>query len=386
MTEQLKDALNTLKGLDSLEIWLEGELVGNLGMKDKYTCIFQYDSQYVEKGEESISPFALPMSLEYFTAEISPFEGNFGVFADSLPDGWGSLVLDRYLQKHGINPHRLSTIERLSFVGSTGRGALEYRPDNGVRGALRSVNFDELVQQVKELYQTKEYTGIESDSINTIFQFSGSTGGARPKIFISSEGKEWLVKFAASVDPDTVGVQEYKYSLLAKKCGIVMPETKLFEGKYFGTQRFDRGAEGKTHTISAAGLLHTDYRLPTLDYTTLLLSCMQLTKDIREAEQLFRVMVFNVVIGNCDDHAKNFSFQLKNGKWKLSPAYDLLPCHGMNGEHFTMIDGQGNPSREHLLNCGVAASLDKEYMNSAIDEILDICHSENRARADLRLK
>ena len=385
MTKQLKDTLNAIKSVDQLEVWLEGKLVGNLGMTDKYTCIFQYDSQYAENGE-SISPFVLPISRDYFTADTLLFGGTFGVFADSLPDGWGNLVLDRYLEKHGINPHTLSVIERLSLIGSTGRGALEYRPDNSVRGALRPVDFDDLVRQVKELYQTKDCTEAKSNSINTIFHFSGSTGGARPKIFITAEGQEWLVKFPASIDPDTVGVQEYEYSLLAKKCGIIMPETRLFDGKYFGTQRFDRGEAGKVHTISAAGLLHVDYHLPTLDYSSLHVACLELTKDIREVEQLFRVMVFNVVIGNCDDHAKNFSFQLKNGKWKLSPAYDLLPCHGMNGEHFTMIDGQGNPSREHLLNCGLEASLDKDYMNSSIDEILDICHSENMARADLRVK
>jgi len=341
-------------------------------------CAFQYDQEYLNSGV-SLSPFHLPAKSELFVASALPFEGNFGVFDDSLPDGWGSLVLDRYLRKSGVNPDTLSILQRLSLVGITARGALEYRPDTSVRGELRSVDLGELATRVEELYRSKEY---DKETLETVFRHSGSSGGARPKVFVVSDSQEWLVKFPASIDSSSVGVQEYEYSLLAQRCGLVMSETRLFDGRYFGTKRFDRTAQGKIHTVSAAGLLHADYRIPSLDYLTLLVACQRLTKDMREVEQLFRLMVFNVSIGNRDDHAKNFSFQLRGEEWKLSPAYDLLPSYGFNGQHTTTINGSGNPCRADLLTCGAKAGLKTARMNEIIDEIADICRAEKMARID----
>ena len=380
-----QDTLDAIKDIHDVEVFYHNSCVGRLALDEYGCCAFQYNQEFLSKGI-NISPFEFELDTNSRTAEYQPFGGNFGVFADSLPDGWGSLVFDRYLRNQGVNPFTLTILQRLSLIGSTGRGALEYRPDNSLRGELRPVDFNELVKQIQNLYRAKDCDDSSNNVTDTIFRYSGSSGGARPKMFVKSEGKEWLVKFPASVDPASVGEQEYNYSLLAKSCGIVMPETRLFNGEHFGTQRFDRSEEGKIHTISAAGLLHADYRYPVLDYVSLLRACLHLTKDVREVKQLFRVMVFNVVIGNRDDHARNFSFQLIGEDWKLSPAYDLLPCFGLNGEHFTSINGSGDPNRNDLINCGLEASLDKDYMNSSIDEILDICHSENMARADLRVK
>ena len=117
-----------------------------------------------------------------------------------------------------------------------------------------------------------------------------------------------------------------------------MSETKLFSGKYFGTERFDRNDKGKIHSISAAGLLNVDYRIPSLDYSLLMKLSLNLTRDIQQVTQMFRLMVFNVIISNRDDHAKNFSFQYIIDNWKLSLAYDLLPSSGFNGYHTTTIN------------------------------------------------
>ena len=163
-----------------------------------------------------------------------------------------------------------------------------------------------------------------------------------------------------AIDPPNVGIKEYEYSLLAKKCGINMPETKLFANKYFGVERFDRTPPGKIHTVSAAGLLNANYRQPSLDYESLLKLTHILTKDVEEVYALFRLMVFNVVIGNRDDHAKNFSFQLVNGEWKLSPAYDLLSCNGFNGFHITTINNNGNPTVSDMMIVAERTSLDKQ--------------------------
>jgi serine/threonine-protein kinase HipA len=128
-----------------------------------------------------------------------------------------------------------------------------------------------------------------------------------------------------------------------------MPETRLLEGKYFGVERFDRTHGKKIHTVSAAGLLHADYRIPCLDYLDLLKLCQILTKNMEEVGMLFRVMAFNVSIKNRDDHAKNFAFQLINGEWKLSPAYDLLPSSGFNGFHTTTVNNNGEPTLHDMM-------------------------------------
>ena len=122
-----------------------------------------------------------------------------------------------------------------------------------------------------------------------------------------------------------------------------MAETRLFNDRYFGVERFDRTPHGKIHTISAAGLLHANYRIPSLDYSILLKLTLNLTKDMEQVISMFRLMIFNILISNRDDHAKNFSFQWINGTWKLSPAYDLLPSSGFNGYHTTTINGKGEP-------------------------------------------
>lgn len=145
----------------------------------------------------------------------------------------------------------------------------------------------------------------------------------------------------------------------AKAAGLITPETRLFEEKYFGTKRFDRKAGGgKVFMISASGLLDASHRFPTLDYNNLMAATLQLTRDFREVEKMFRLMCFNVFTHNRDDHAKNFSFLYDDGRWQVSPAYDLVYADGMGSEHATTIDGEGkNPNEEHLMSVANKAGL-----------------------------
>ena len=159
------------------------------------------------------------------------------------------------------------------------------------------------------------------------------------------------------------GEIEYNYSILAKECGIRMAETRLVNGRYFGVERFDRTPQGKIHTISAAGLLHANYRIPSLDYSLLLKLTLNLTKDMEQVAEMFRLMVFNVLIFNRDDHAKNFSFQWIDGEWKLSPAYDILPSSGFNGYHTTTINGKGEPKLADIITLTNEIGLSKQYVN-----------------------
>ena len=356
-----------------IEVFMNSAKVGRIAMTPDSLCAFEYDPAFVAS-ELSISPFNLPLKSEVFIAKRTPFNGGFGVFDDSLPDGWGNLIFDRYLKSKGIDPTKLTLLQRLALVGSIGRGALEYRPDYSESTGDEIVDYDKLASEAQTIL-TSDNNG---DSLDTLYRYGGSPGGARPKVFVTIDGKEWLVKFKAAQDPDNIGEIEYKYSLLAKECGIGMPETRLFEGKYFGVERFDRTPAGKVHTVSAAGLLGADYRVPSLDYLDLLKLCHILTKNMEEVYALFRLMVFNVAINNRDDHAKNFSFQLIEGEWRLSPAYDLLPSAGFNGFHTTTVNNNGEPAVEDMLIIAEKVGLNKQRAKEIIEMIddLEIIHKK----------
>ncbi len=356
-----------------IEVFMNSAKVGRIAMTPDSLCAFEYDPAFVAS-ELSISPFNLPLKSEVFIAKRTPFNGGFGVFDDSLPDGWGNLIFDRYLKSKGIDPTKLTLLQRLALVGSIGRGALEYRPDYSESTGDEIVDYDKLASEAQTIL-TSDNNG---DSLDTLYRYGGSPGGARPKVFVTIDGKEWLVKFKAAQDPDNIGEIEYKYSLLAKECGIGMPETRLFEGKYFGVERFDRTPAGKVHTVSAAGLLGADYRVPSLDYLDLLKLCHILTKNMEEVYALFRLMVFNVAINNRDDHAKNFSFQLIEGEWRLSPAYDLLPSAGFNGFHTTTVNNNGEPTVEDMLIIAEKVGLNKQRAKEIIEMIddLEIIHKK----------
>ena len=347
-----------------IEVFLNDLKVGRIAMTPDALCAFEYDSMYL-LSRAAISPFYLPLKSEVFIARRTPFSGGFGVFDDSLPDGWGNLILDRYLKTKSIDTAKLTLLQRLALVGGTGRGALEYRPDFSEATTDEIINFDNLATEAEKVLTT-DYKG---DALDLLYKYGGSSGGARPKVFVKIDGKEWLVKFRATVDPINIGEIEYGYSLLAKKCGINMPETRLFEGKYFGVERFDRTSLGKIHTISAAGLLNADYRVPSLDYGALLQVCHILTKNMEEEYTLFRQMVFNVAIRNRDDHAKNFSFQLVNSEWKLSPVYDLLPSSGFNGFHTTTVNNNGEPTINDMMDVAAKVGLNKQRATAIIEEI-----------------
>ncbi len=358
-----------MNNISVIEVFIADRRVGRMALTPERLCGFEYDADWLNSGF-SISPFYLPLKSGLTIAKRDPFAGNFGVFDDSLPDGWGNLLLDRYLQEKGINPHKLNILERLSLIGSTGRGALEYHPYENIATSNGFLNFDHLAKEAEKILENKESEG----SVNLLYKYGGSSGGARPKVFVKIDSKEWLVKFKATSDPANIGEIEYNYSLLAKECGIRMAETCLFEDRYFGVERFDRTTKGKIHTISAAGLLHSNYRIPSLDYSLLLKLTLNLTRDMEQVSGMFRLMVFNILISNRDDHSKNFSFQWIDQGWKLSPAYDLLPSSGFNGYHTTTINGKGEPTLADVLALATEVGLSKQSAIHIIEELKEKCN------------
>lgn len=353
-----------IKDIDLITVRLNADIVGRIALTPEGFAAFEYDKNWIAKGF-SISPFFLPLKPGVVTAKQHHFHGNFGVFADSLPDGWGNLLLDRLLKKHQIYPTSIDLLQRLAIVGSNRMGALCYEPEFKVANPIGSSDLNTIANEVRKILGEEESTS----ELEKLWAMAGSSAGARPKVMVKHNNEHWLVKFPSSSDSKDIGKVEYQHSLLARKAGLDMPETKLFEGKFFGVKRFDIINNQRLHVHSAAGLLHADFRLPSLDYIELIKATRALTKDENEVEKMFRLMVFNVLIGNKDDHAKNFSFIYNNNQWKCSPAYDILPSNGIGGEHTTSVAGTGKPKVEDLHRVSVQTSIPKAKATRIIDEV-----------------
>ena len=359
-----------------LQVFYNDKLVGTLAKTPDRLVAFEYDNEWLATGF-SISPFSLPLQKKVYLPKFEPFGGLFGVFNDSLPDGWGRLLVDRLLLKNNINPSEIDNLNRLAVVQESGMGALTYKPEHRFETPQEASDYDKLAQECSKILESQS-----SDNLDELFKLGGSSGGARPKILTKINGEYWIIKFPSSQDPKYIGEQEYKYSLVAKDCGIKMSETKLFDSKicsgYFGIKRFDRENGKKVHMVSASGLLETSHRLPNLDYNILMKLTLELTKNYQDIEQLYRLMCFNVFAHNRDDHSKNFSFLYDENKkeWHLSPAYDLTYSSSFNGEHATTINGEGkNPSLEDILNVAKNIGIkEKQALEVALD-IKDKCLS-----------
>ncbi len=357
--------------------------VGRLAINNRQ-IYFQYHDSFIEQNL-NISPFHLPLKSGVFSFDYNLFEGLGGVFNDSLPDGWGRLLFDRFARSFGILPSDITPLDRLTHIGLSGLGALVYEPDHSTGESSDSINLDKLAQQAQEVLD-----GTSDEVLQDLLALNGSSAGARPKALIGLNNDRkniihgihdlpdgytpWIVKFSNTQDSADSGAIEYVYALMAKKAGISMPDVHLFSAKksagYFAVKRFDRNGKQRFHMHTACGLLYSDFRVPSLDYEDLIALTSALTRDAREIERLYQLAVFNVLAHNRDDHSKNFSFLMnQKGEWKLSPAYDLTFSSGPRGEQSTMVVGEGrNPSVDHLVKLGQKAKIAKTRIVEIIDQ------------------
>ncbi|MBO6218090.1 MAG: type II toxin-antitoxin system HipA family toxin [Treponema sp.] len=377
-----------MKKIDRLSVFFDNgsqkRLVGTLALYRARLAAFSYSDEWLSSGF-SISPFSLPLKKRVFIPEWEPFGGVHGIFNDSLPDGWGRLLVDRLLLREGIPPDSLSVLDRLAIVGRGGMGALTYEPATFLSDSpTLPSDYDELSAECERILNS-ELSENDKKNLDSIFAAGGSSGGARPKVFAKIDGEDWIVKFPSSVDSKEIGLQEYEYCECARKCGIQVSETRLFPSKkcsgYFGTKRFDRNSLGKGRVLmaSASALLETSHRIPNLDYNTLFLLTLKLTKNNADLENLFRLMCFNVFAHNRDDHSKNFSWLYDESlkQWQLSPAYDLTYSNSIGGEHATTVDGEGkNPTIENLLSVAEKNGLKRNHAREIAQNIETIVKNE----------
>ena len=337
-------------------------------------CVFAYDRSWLASGF-SLSPTELPLQGGLLFADPDKFDGGFAIFEDSLPDGYGLLLLNRILRDHGSSLKELTPLQRLSLIGKSGMGALSYVPVLPGFQKQRELSDAQMLDTLQE-EALKLLSEKAPGDASLLYYNSANSGGARPKaVLLDHDGTHWLVKFRHMYDPEDIGKTEYLYMSTAGACGIRIPGIKLISDRYFAVERFDIAPDGnRIHVATAAALLKTDFRSQNLDYTNLLALTGYLTQDPIQVEEMFRRMVFNIVAVNKDDHGKNFSFLCIDGKWQLAPAYDLTYSpKGTNGEHATSLFYNGNPGLDEILKAGTGIRIPESRCREIINEVESLC-------------
>jgi serine/threonine-protein kinase HipA len=364
--------------------WGEHWPLGTLASDGKQT-LFEYSTEALAKGVE-LSPRYLPLSNQTYSGfPIHQFQLA-GLFADSLPDGWGMLLMDRYFKKYqGRERHQIHPLERLAFLGEHTMGALVYLPAVDQPNPTTALNLFDLADAIAHVQQDQDTVVLAELAL-----MGGSPQGARPKSLVYYDpathqmstqvfesGEPWLVKFPAQSEHPEVCAIEAAYLEIARQCGFEVPEFQFLTVNdalsALVIKRFDRQGEVRIPMHSLAGALHADFRIPDTSYALFLRMTRFMTQSESEVQKAFARCVFNVCMNNRDDHTKNFAYLMtQRGDWQLAPAYDLTFNTGLNGHHQMDMDGESlHPTRENLLNLAKNAGLSTRYRVQIIDHIVD---------------
>lgn len=380
---------------------------------------FEYAPNFIKQGIE-LSPLKMPLATQIYSfpeLAFTTFKGLPGLIADSLPDDFGNAVLNAWVASQGKLPSDITPLQRLQYTGKRGMGALEYTPATQLRSlnASNPIEIASLVTIAQEILDargafsaTLHREGDEDrEAMLSLLSVGMSAGGARPKAVLAfnedftqvrsgqatvpDNYAHYLMKFDGVSehnrnqetfgDPLGFGAMEYVYYQMASACGIeMMPSKLLSEGhrRHFITQRFDRIGNQKIHVQTLNGLAHVDYKKPgSFSYAELFSVARQLKLPARDAEQLIKRMVFNIVARNHDDHAKNFAFMLKDNKWQLAPAYDLAysykPGSKWVNSHWMTLNGKREDFTRNDFYAleKISPLFSKRNLDRVIDETVD---------------
>ena len=394
------------------EVYLWGTRIGVV-LQERMDAVprFNYDRNFIRSGIQ-VSPLVMPLSDRIYSfpaLNIETFRGLPGLLADSLPDKFGTKLIERYLMDQGRKISDFSSVERLCYVGNRGMGALEYVPDkNYVDAADRSVDINALVQLASDILAERKSVHVDGSGqlMKQIIKVGTSAGGARAKAVIAwnettndirsgqieaGNGYHyWLIKFDGVENNKDKGDKadgpaytriEYAYYLMAKAAGITMNDCRLYResGNYhFMTKRFDREPDlgRKIHMQSLGAIAHYDFNMPgTHSYEQAADVIYRLGMGQKEVEQLFRRMVFNIAARNQDDHVKNISFLMdRNGIWSLAPAYDVTYAYDRTNHwlsrHQMSVNGKlDNITVNDVLSCGKRMNISKNKIRKIAEEV-----------------
>lgn len=385
-----------------------GRPLGVLSDEFNERIYFQYFPEYLSNGR-NVSPFALSFDgiAQYEKSRI--FKGLFGVFADSLPDAWGNILIEQQFRILGRSPDSISPLERLCAVGKKSWGAITYEPEMESL-SKESAAFVDLVEQsqlAKDLLQGDTLKGIDD-----LIESGSPIGGARPKrniyldskqpgkIFTHHENintrKAWILKL--EVKPEKYyGVIEEAYYQLARLSGINTPETCLIKdangNRHFAIRRFDwshNDEKRRFHCHTLAGLLTRDFDMGDTDYQDFFSATIKLTEDASQLEEAFRRAVFNIFYSIHDDHVKNHAYTMsESGVWKLSPAYDIMFSRPNPGNMFWRQMSFGGKRRgitmEDIRDMGKRVGLKSRKVESIVEQCLSVSEKWNEITGNLEL-
>ena len=326
---------------------------------------FEYNREWIESGLD-ISPLdasiKLPQNLRpIFGASEKMYQKLPPFLADSLPDAWGNALFEQWRLQQGIKSGEITSLDKLTFIGKRAMGAMEFFPETYDFNPTEDIKLKALIDLAEQIYTQRENAHIDSDqslTMQALMAVGTSAGGRQPKAIIAINretgeirsgqigglsGYEYcILKFG--IKERSTAELEMTYYEMAKKAGIRMMPCWLMDvegDKHFVTKRFDREGEKKLHMQTLAALY------PEADsYERLLWVCRKMRLSERDSEEVFRRMVFNILANNTDDHNKNFSFLMdEQGRWRLSPAYDLTYIFNTGGflpetRHCLMIQGK----------------------------------------------
>lgn len=398
------------------EVLLWGTRIGAVSLpEDEPGASFEYDPAFVPSAIEP-APLEMPVKelrvYRFPQLSAESFSGLPGMLADSLPDRYGNALIDAWLATQGRAPESFDPVERLCYIGKRGMGALEFRPTRGPRPATdHPVKVAALAELAAEVMARREDLTASlrrpgrRDALREILRVGTSAGGARPKALIALNPEtgevrsgqldlppgfqHWILKFDGVDDGSRelgasrgYGAIELAYSWMAQRARIEMSECRLLEEggrRHFMTRRFDRGREGdKLHMQSLAALAHLDYNQPGANsYEQVFQLIRRLGLPRAAAEQQFRRMVFNVVARNQDDHVKNIAFLMdKAGRWRLSPAFDVVYAHNPGGawtaRHQMSVNGKlDGIAVGDLRAVGELASLPRGRAEAILDQVVE---------------
>jgi serine/threonine-protein kinase HipA len=371
----------------AIEVSIWGRHVGTIAPKTLTHYRFEYDPEFLSSGIE-IAPFELPLRPGEFAfpgRPVSAFYGMPAVFADSIPDSFGNSVIDEWMERQGVFSSSVTPLDRLAYVGSRAMGALEYRPTRGPRHEQNlALRMKRVIDESRLVLSKKLDERSGSSALREIFRVGTSAGGAQSKAIVGwnretnkfclpygelPPGYEhWIVKITPTERPYS-GLAEYRTYEKARVCGIDISESCLYEVdgiQHFMTRRFDREGGRRHHllTFRAMRTLPPDVSLEMNSYGQLFATIVELKMGYEALEEMFRRMAFNVYADETDDHAKNFSFLLKEGgRWQLAPAYDLTG--GVPSE------APSDDARRQWTNCH-ALSINGKQSDITDDDLLSV--------------